>query len=319
MSEVIKSEAVELERTADVIAGEILAIKQQVEMVALAGAVEIGRRLCEAKEMVGHGAWLEFLSEKVGFSTSKANNMMRIFNEFGSQQTDLLQGNKSDLEVFSKLSVSQAVALFALPPAERAEFTEENDIENKSVREIQQLIKERDEALNAKTKTEGELAKQSEKIQKLSKSADDAKKYKDELSKIKSEVSTAEQAKKEAEEKSEQLRERIKELEAAPIEVGGAVIPSDEELEAARQEERSKLEAELLQARESVQLAEKRVQAAKNPLVTRVAFLFEEFNSRYEQMTAALGQLNNEQPDTAANFLAAIADALTDMQTSLAL
>ena len=64
--------AYEIVRSPEIIAAEINTIKSQTASV-LASAYkqaqnsifEIGRRLCEVKEMVGHGNWGAWLSENV--------------------------------------------------------------------------------------------------------------------------------------------------------------------------------------------------------------------------------------------------------------
>ena len=103
---------------------------------------EIGKRLCEAKEAVGHGNFGEFL-ETVDYSTSTANNLMRIYNEMGND------------EAFNALSYSQLVALFALPVEERKVLLP--DVEDKSSREIKRLIDELKEVRAEKEKLVAEM------------------------------------------------------------------------------------------------------------------------------------------------------------------
>ena len=79
-------------RDAGVIAREINFIKEQTKRQMLAASMEIGARLCEAKELVGHGEWEKWLCENVDYSQSTANNLMRIYREYGSQQINLLTG-----------------------------------------------------------------------------------------------------------------------------------------------------------------------------------------------------------------------------------
>ena len=55
-------------RTPRVIAAEIMTIKQQAEKILLVAAIEIGRRLKEAKTLVKHGEWGKWLKEQVNFS-----------------------------------------------------------------------------------------------------------------------------------------------------------------------------------------------------------------------------------------------------------
>lgn len=133
------------ERSLDTITAEIITITRQTQTMILQSAIEVGRRLCEAKEQVPHGEWGDYLKNRVDFSPSSANNFMRIFKEYGDDQIDLFGASKS--QTFGNLSYSKAVALFAVPEEEREEFMQQNDVENISVAELKRLIAERDAEL----------------------------------------------------------------------------------------------------------------------------------------------------------------------------
>lgn len=153
-------------RTTDIIAAEIITIRDQTKRLVLAASVEIGRRLCEAKDMLHHGEWGAWLTERVQYSQSTANNLMRIYREYGDEQVRI-GAEHSISQTFEKLDYSQAVALFALAPDEREDFIEEHDIEDTSVRELKnqiaeyqaQLDRERDEREKAKADYTAELEK----------------------------------------------------------------------------------------------------------------------------------------------------------------
>ena len=132
-------------RTTDVIASEINGIKAQARTMVLCSTIEIGRRLVEAKSMVDHGQWGEWLEKSVDYSKSTANNLMRIFEEYGADQIPLF-GDNSKSQALGNLSYTQAVALLGVPADERESFIQENKIDEMSTRELQQAIKERDEA-----------------------------------------------------------------------------------------------------------------------------------------------------------------------------
>ncbi|MCT8975519.1 DUF3102 domain-containing protein [Clostridium sp. CX1] len=144
MSEIIKSGLNPITRTPDLIAAEINNIKEQTRKMVLYNSIEIGRRLVEAKEIVGHGEWGKWLKESVDYSQRTANNLMRIFNEYGSEQITLL-GDNSKSQAFATLSYSQAIALLEIPEKEREEFVKENNVEDMSTRELQKVIKEKQE------------------------------------------------------------------------------------------------------------------------------------------------------------------------------
>lgn len=152
----------EITRNPAEIAQEINLIKSQTYGIleaahsyAKRSCFEIGKRLEEAKAAVGHGNWGEWLENNVGYSVSTANDLMRIYREFGNDQIDMLTG-KSDAETFEGLSQSQMVALFSLPKAMRAEFVEEHREELESgelsSRKLKEEIKRLNEVIEQKDK-----------------------------------------------------------------------------------------------------------------------------------------------------------------------
>lgn len=146
-----------IERTPAIIAGEINYIKRQAQQTLLAASVEIGRKLNEAKALVPHGLWEDWLTENVDYSQSTANNLMRIATEYGDEQVSLFSG-KSNSETFASLTYSQAVALFALPMDQRQEFVENHDMEDLSTRELKEEIA----ALKAETEKRDEIIREME-------------------------------------------------------------------------------------------------------------------------------------------------------------
>lgn len=134
-------------RTPELIAAEINNIKNQTRKMMLYNSIEIGRRLLEAKTLVAHGEWGKWLQESVDYSQRTATNLMRIFEEYGAEQLSLL-GDNAKSQALANLSYTQAISLLGLPEEEREKFIESNDLNNMSTRELQQAIKERDEALS---------------------------------------------------------------------------------------------------------------------------------------------------------------------------
>lgn len=124
------------------IAREINFIKDQTKRQMLAASMEIGARLVEAKDLVPHGEWEQWLAENVDYSQSTANNLMRIYREYGDEQINLLTG-KAPSEVFGALSYTQAVALLGLPMEQRMELAEEKDLPSMSTRELEREVEAR--------------------------------------------------------------------------------------------------------------------------------------------------------------------------------
>ena len=129
-------------RTPEVIAAEIRALTS----TALSTIIEIGRRFAEAKAMIPHGEWGNWLKESTGYSQRTAQNFMRLYEAYGDEQGSLF-GASAKTKAFADLPYSKALALLSVPEEEREEFAEAVDAEGISLRELQEEIKKRDAQL----------------------------------------------------------------------------------------------------------------------------------------------------------------------------
>ena len=192
----------EISRTPKLIGAEIRTLTTQAQSITLWFGIEIGRKLTEAKELCAHGEWLDFLKKETTFSQPTANRFMRLFSEYGSEQSSLF-GAESKYSMLNNLSVSNALRLLALPEDEREDFAVENDVEHLSTSRVDELVKARVAEL------EGENQAKAEKIADLEKAN----------ALIQSELeSNADELKKN--------RETIKELESRPV---TTVVERDEQ------------------------------------------------------------------------------------------
>lgn len=188
-----------LNRTPDIIAAEINNIKDQTKTILLNNSIEIGRRLVEAKQIVEHGEWGKWLEEKVDYSQRTAQNLMKIFEKYGSAQLSLL-GDNAKTQALADLSYTQAVALLGIEDdKERETFIEENDVKNMSTRELQQAIKERDQAKKDLEEVRNVLKKKS----------DEAVKYLDEKYEAESKVRLADQTLQETQSTVKRLQDTL--------------------------------------------------------------------------------------------------------------
>lgn len=148
-------------RTIGMVTQEINQLTAQAQRLILGHAIEIGRRLTEAKQMLSHGEWGKWLKEEIHYSKSSANNMMRIFDAYGSTQMGLF-GPEANSQTFGDLEYSKALALLSVPAEEREQFAQEVDAEHISVRQLKAAIQERDAAQEQATEAaaEWELAKE---------------------------------------------------------------------------------------------------------------------------------------------------------------
>lgn len=135
-------------RTAGAVAFEIRTLQSQARGIILSYAIEIGRRLEEAKAMLPHGEWGSWLKSELNYSPSAAQNFMKVYREYGDSQQSLFGGIPKS-QTFGNLTFSKALSLLAIPDEEeRARFAEENDVEHMTTRELNEALKARDAALD---------------------------------------------------------------------------------------------------------------------------------------------------------------------------
>ena len=130
-------------RTPEQIASEINFIKEESGKMLLSNAVEIGRRLTEAKELVPHGEWLKWLTESVSYSRSTASRLMKTFREYGPILSSLEGEGRPNGASMQHLNYTQGLILFGILLEDRDQFIADNDVENMSQRELRQTINER--------------------------------------------------------------------------------------------------------------------------------------------------------------------------------
>lgn len=145
-------------RDIETVTAEINVITVQTQRGLLSGAIEIGRRLVEAKSMVPHGEWGKYLKERVNYSQSSANNLMKLYQEYGDNQASLFS-DFANSQTFQNLTYTKALAMLALPAELRQSFAEEHDVEGMSTREVQAEVQAELEAMKAKA---GDLEKKLE-------------------------------------------------------------------------------------------------------------------------------------------------------------
>lgn len=217
----VKSQAVGI-RTAETIATEINTIKRQTQKIMLTSSIEIGKRLTEAKELVDHGQWSQWLQKNVNYSERTAQNLMRVYDQYGekfgmTEMDSLFASGTSN--VFEELSYTQALALLSLPTEEeREQFVEENDVANMSTREMQDAIKAKVDAETRANDAEARASDAERMAVQEQKRADLAEKN---LENVKAQLRDADAQKtdilEQARKEREALATKVKELEARPV------------------------------------------------------------------------------------------------------
>lgn len=286
---------------------EIRQLTKSAQRMALEYSIEIGHRLCEAKSMLAHGEWGRWLKEEVEFSQSTANNFMRLYEEYGEDQLTL-DGAVVKSQTLGNLSPSQALALLAVPSEERESFVLENDLESKSSREIQRLIRERDqaqkeaadyaeqlsdaEAENERLTSELESAKDETQAAK-----DDAQAYKkaaENEALLRKELEAANQKAEKAKEAEKKAKDALKALKENPvvsedvmdklradakIAAGEEVKKLKEQLQAAAEQAKKELNS----ANETVESLKKKL-AAAGPDMVSFRVIFEEIQQNFNKL-----------------------------------
>jgi len=134
-------------RSSNTIAAEIVAITNQARQMAVMAAIEVGKRLVEAKALVGHGEWGAYVERECLMSHRSANNCMKLFREWEQNPNS---------QALANLSYTNAVRLLALPEEDREELMENNDLANMSSRDLEAKIKELQEAKSANESLEAD-------------------------------------------------------------------------------------------------------------------------------------------------------------------
>lgn len=259
---------------------EIRQLHRQGQELALMYIVEIGRRLTEAKAMLPHGEWGQWVKEELPFSQRTAGNFMLIFEKYGADQASLFGEVKS--QALANLSYTKALRLLAIDDEEEREaFVEQHDVENMSTRELEKTIRERDEAKREAEEAKREAEELARRIRDADGAVADAERARDELEeklkKAEADSGSYFHGQQEAVKKAEELRKKLqaaqdgmaKEREAAKkaredlkaLQEKPVQVPQ-EELEKIRAQEEARAEAAVKAAEEKAETLRRQLAAA---------------------------------------------------------
>ena len=310
----------EITRDAGIIAQEINQIKAEVRDTAIRGAIEIGKRLLEAKSLVPYGSWGKWLEDNVAYSERTAQDLMRIAKEYGRKETQALS------EIQNK---EQAVLLLALDADERDRFVQEHDMASMSTRQLEeelaQIKAERDkaqltiedlmtqlgyvEAAPAEMDQAEETADpdHAEALQALETERQRAERLEKELAEANARVKETEKRRMEDMKRGEETAAEItKKLDKAKKErdearheaevTGKKLLRTEEELADAREQVRT---VEVIPEAVEQELARLRAQASRSGFETELRAAFEVFKSAYESLMNRLTEAEAEGGDDA--------------------
>lgn len=242
MEEAEFREYMERPRTIEVITGEI----RDAQRKGGEAILTIGRCLIEAKDQLPHGEWLPWLSEQVGYAEKTAQNFMRLAREFSNPQA------------LADLGATKALALLALPAEEREQFVAEHNVVDMTSRQLEQAIKERDEA---KAKAEQAATEQ--------RAAEEARaKMEEDMRLLNARLAGSREDWDKAMQDVARLEAELEELKAKPVDVAVETVVDQEAVEQARAEAVAEMKDKLDRAKAAKEKAEEKRKAAEEALAS---------------------------------------------------
>lgn len=294
------------------ITAEIKQLANNARGIALAYATQIGKRLVKAKELVPHGGWGMWLKTEFEFSVRSAQNFIKLYEEYGDIQINLLD-MVSNTQPVAHLSYSKALALLSVPEEEREEFAEKVEADKISRKELQDAIKARDKAIKDAEKASKDAEEARQRAAEATKAAEANIKAAESAEKLSGEVLGLQGKVKELEDKlKSKPKLSKKEEEKIRAEITEELnVEKDKLIENIRSEANSKVqEAEEARKEANFSLenikvvladAEKRLKMF-NPKVTEYKVLFDTIQETYKRLIEVWESIKSENPDVAASL-----------------
>ena len=158
MSNIVEADyTIVQERTLPVIIGEIKIIEQNTARIVLENGIQIGQRLQEAKEKVGHGNFGDWCKENLNYSQDTAQKFMKLAKEYGDDSSFLANTATS-----RNFSISNALSLLKLPEEDREKFVEEHPVEDMTNKELEREIRQLKEEKESQEEKVGQLLDEKE-------------------------------------------------------------------------------------------------------------------------------------------------------------
>lgn len=204
----------------------------------------IGRCLIEAKDMLPHGEWLPWLAEKVGYSEKTAQNFMRLAREFSNPQA------------IADLGATKALKLLALPPDERERFVADHNVIDMTTRQLEQAIRDRDEARQAAEAAKADAAAAEQARARMS----------EDMALLNARLAGAREEQEQSIQAIAKLEAELGELKSRPVDVAVEQVTDPAAIERARAEAVAEMQARLDKAREAKDRAEAQRKNAEEAL-----------------------------------------------------
>lgn len=232
-------------RTANTLAAEIVALNVQAGQILISNAIEVGRRLVEAKAMVGHGEWGSYVEQLCGMSHRHANNCMKVFREWEANPNS---------QALANFSFTNAVRLLSMPEEDREVVLQDPAAPDMSSRELDRLAKELAEERKARAAAEKGIADAEAKVKAAEAKAKPPKHWQTELDRANSRAKQLEKDLKAAQKSKGASAEEVERIRAEVFEQAQAEVA--EQLRTAK----AQADAYLQQAKEAQEAAAAAVQ-----------------------------------------------------------
>lgn len=273
-------------RTPEVIAAEINTIKAQAREVCVRSAVEIGRRLYEAKSSVPHGEWGRWLETNVDYSERTAQNLMAVYEEYG---------RKGNTQALTGLTFTKAVQLLRLDGETRAELMETEDVAAMSTRELETKIKQLNEEIKERQVTLDRMFAQDEEESAL----------KAEMAELRGELEAANA-------RAEDAVARANQTAAANAALRG-------ELDAEKERKKPETVIEQIEVtppevEEELRILREQVKTAPSREVILLRNAYEALIAQFKAVEGMIAELDKTQPEEAERYRRAVATAAERMK-----
>ena len=294
-------------RDINIIKTEINTLYQTALRSELSYAIQLGRKLTEAKQLVDHGEWGNWIKDNLPFSQDKATMMMKIYDAYGANQESLFGDVNS--ETFRNLGISQAFALLSVPENEREDFVKEHDVESMSVRELKKAIEERDAAISTQKKLEEDNKMLRDSNRDLNMKAQQVTNLQTEAAKAVDKAKKAESAREDAEKKLQDARAALADAKANPM-------ISEEKRREIREEAHAEAQAEIAAAEAGREAAEQKAEnlrkqlATASPDMTTFKIYFTQLQEDQNRLHGLLLKIRNTDQETAEKLSKAIMAAV---------
>ena len=248
--------------------------------------LQLGRVLKEAKEIVEHGQWLDWIDKNAGCSERQAQIFMQLYETYGLSQD------------MAALGASKLKLLQSMDEEEREKLLNEKDVKNMSVRALKEEVKAREAAIRAEEQEKAREAVAAEKVN-AAKMAESAarKAEKETRAKLEEEMEILRAERAEMTLKAKELQERA---ELAEGQLEGAINSARDaardvsEQSTALEAERRRIERELKE---------------KDDALREIQEQYEELNQKYLDGLSALQRGDAQRSDADILSSEAVSDA----------